>query len=62
MHRAKRVRDLNALDRDGTLRIGATDTRGDDLVLRRVPDPDTESGRRRRPPTAEGIFDDASRG
>ncbi|MFI8088813.1 ATP-binding protein [Streptomyces sp. NPDC086080] len=36
---------LALLDRDGTLRIEVTDTRGDDLPSRRVPAPDAESGR-----------------
>ncbi|MEU1693013.1 ATP-binding protein [Streptomyces hirsutus] len=36
---------LALLDRDATLRIEVTDTRGDDLPSRRVPAPDDESGR-----------------
>ncbi|GAB2470275.1 ATP-binding protein [Streptomyces incanus] len=36
---------LALLDRDGTLHIKVTDTRGDDLPSRRVPAPDAESGR-----------------
>ncbi|MFF8031482.1 ATP-binding protein [Streptomyces sp. NPDC016626] len=36
---------LALLDRDATLRIEVTDTRGGDLPNRRVPAPDAESGR-----------------
>ncbi|MFI1422989.1 ATP-binding protein [Streptomyces sp. NPDC020731] len=36
---------LALLDRDRTLRIEVTDTRGDDLPLCRAPTPDAESGR-----------------